>query len=157
MCHDTGVVTGDGGGREVIEASTPGSALIKWTSRLGVWGLAGGFLPVMAFSFGAPISLPTAIAVMAGGFVVGGLSTTLASVLVGRRCPHEARALRLAAALGAPMGLIFATVGVSTFFGWQIVSSLGGLTMAGIGVAVLVLLVAGFMKRWSEVLLDAEE
>lgn len=157
MSHATEMTTVDGGGGELTEPSTAASNLIKWTSRLGVWGLAGGFLPVIAFSLGAPVSLPTVMAVMAGGFVVGGISTTLASVLVGRRCPPEARALRLAAVLGAPLGLIFATVGVSTFLGWQIVSSLGGITMAGLGVVVLVLLIAGFMNLWREDTLDPAE
>jgi hypothetical protein len=143
----------------IVPSDIPGRerSLIKWTSRTGAWGLGGAFVPVIALSLGAPISAAAAITAMAAGFVVGGISTAWASVLVRRRCPPDARALRLAATLGAPLGAAFAAVGVSTLMGWELVGQLGGLGLAGLSVAVVVLLVGAFVQAWNRAAEDVEE
>lgn len=149
MTREIGPLDAESGAIVTDDVPSRERSLIEWTSRAGAWGLGGAFVPVIALSLGAPISATAAITAMAAGFVVGGISTAWASVLVRRRCPPDARALRLAATLGAPLGAAFAAVGVSTLLGWEIVGRLGGFGLAGLSVVVIVLLVGAFVKAWN--------
>lgn len=124
--------------------------LIRWTSRLGVWGIVGGFAPIIAFTLGAPITLEASISLLAGGLVVGGVGTTAASVLVYRNAPTGSRLLRAVAGLGGPLGVALAAVGITTLLGWEIVSAVGGIGLSIAGVVLVVLLVATFLWNWPQ-------
>lgn len=123
------------------------SAQVTVRSRLGVWGLVGGFGAMTAFTLGAPIPLGAAIAVMGGGVLLSGLGTLLASTAVLRRGGGVPSAIRTAALAGVPLGTVLGLLGMTSLTRWgPLVAIVNALTpTAGVlGILVIVLLVVGF-------------
>lgn len=123
------------------------NAGIRTGSRLGVWGLVGGFGVMTAFTLGAPISLASAIAVMGGGLLVSGLGTFLAATGVVQKGDAVPRLVRTAALAGVPLGAALSLLGLASLTQWgPVVAVVNAVTPAAavLGALVVGLLVIGF-------------
>jgi hypothetical protein len=115
-------------------------------SRLGVWGLVGGFGTMTAFTVGAPISLAAAIYVMGAGVLVSGVGTVIAATGVLRRSGAVPRMIRTAALAGMPLGGVLAVLGITSLTKWEpLVAVVNAFTPAAgiLGALVVILLLAG--------------
>lgn len=144
----TGHLRGEGSaGRELDHVREAPSPLIKVGSRMGVWGLVGGFGVMTAFTLGAPVSLGLAISLMGAGVVTSGLGTLAASIAVLRESDSVPTLIRAGAIAGVPLGGALTILGVTSLSRWApLISIVNAITpiAAGLGAVVVVLLVLGF-------------
>ena len=127
--------------------------LMRLSSRIGVWGLLGGMAGVLSPILG--ISVPFRVSMTLGGIglLAGGLGIAAASSLVLRETWGTKRVLKYAAMAGIPFGFLAAAHGavVLWFMPWVMEHMQLGdwMTMGafGLGVILMVLLVAGFVNH----------
>ena len=146
------VVAADDESREIVAARSGSQTLLRVSSRLGVWGFVGGFGPITAFTFGAPISLGLAITLMGVGLLVSGLGTVTASFLAYRRVADGGGLVKAASLVGVPLGASLAVLGLTSLFQWPaLVSIVNAITptAAVLGAVVIAMLVVGFVIEWS--------
>lgn len=145
-------VLADGGSGETSVTRRESSALLRASSRAGVWGFVGGFGVMIAGILGAPISLETAMVLMGAGVAVSGLGTLTASWVAYRRVVERGGLVKAAALVGMPLGVSLVLLGLTSAFRWPaLVSIVNAVTPAAaiLGTVLLVLLVAGFVLQWT--------
>jgi len=140
----------------------PGFAM-RLASRIGVWGVLGGTVALLAPVLGIPLPFGLFSIGSGIGFLAGGLGIATASYLVLRETSGSRRILKYAALTGVPFGLLAAAHGAILlwFMPWVLEHLAIGnmLTIGAVGLAVIltVLLAAGLLKGvWGESEEDSE-
>ena len=148
------VVAADDESREIVAARSGSQALLRVSSRLGVWGFVGGFGAAMtAFTLGGPISLGLVFTLMGAGLLVSGLGTITASFLAYRRVADGRGLVKAASLVGMPLGASLAVLGLTSLFQWRaLVSIVNAITptAAVLGAVVIATLSANLGETRNE-------
>jgi len=143
----------DGPGVEAGKPLVRSDFLMRASTRFGVWGILGGLVASLSSAWSFPFSFGYSGILSGLGFLVGGLGVTVASALVLRETRGSLRLLSLGALVGLPFGILAALRAsiVLWFPGWWMghmgLFSLITMGAFGLGVALVILFVAGVLKN----------